>query len=170
MEKDFAIFGGGCFWCLEAIFERYDGVVSVVSGYAGGVSENPTYKDVCNGNTGHAEVVKIEFDKNKISYSDLLDIFWATHDPTTLNKQGEDVGTQYRSIILFKNDSEKLIAEESKQEAQKDFQSPIVTEIVKLEKFYIAEDSHQDYYKNNQNQPYCYYVIKPKLDKLKKKK
>lgn len=170
MENDFAVFGGGCFWCLEAIFERYDGVVSVISGYAGGKSPNPTYKEVCSGNTGHAEVVKIEFDSEKISFKDLIEIFWTCHDPTTLNKQGEDVGTQYRSIILCKTEDEKLFAEKSKLEAQKDFDKPIVTEISKLENFYKAEESHQDYYKNNSNQPYCYYVIKPKLEKLKLKK
>ena len=170
MKTDFAIFGGGCFWCLEAIFERYDGIISVSSGYSAGKTKDPTYNEVCSGTTGHAEVVKIEFDSEKISYSDLIEIFWTSHDPTTLNRQGEDVGTQYRSIILYKNEIELEIAKKSKVETQKEFETPIVTEIVKLEKFYPAEKYHQDYYNNNSKEPYCYYVIRPKLEKLKLKK
>lgn len=170
MKTDFAIFGGGCFWCTEAIFKQYDGVLKVEAGYSGGKTINPTYKDVCNGTTGHAEVIKINFDSEKISFSDLLEIFWSAHDPTTLNRQGEDVGTQYRSIIFYRNENEKLIAEKSLATIQKEFDKPIVTEIAKFDKFYPAENYHQNYYENNKNEPYCYYVIRPKLEKLKLKK
>lgn len=164
-----ATFGAGCFWCMEAVYERLPGVISVTSGYAGGKSENPTYKQICTGTTGHAEVTQIEFDPARISYDKLLDVFWQAHDPTTLNRQGADEGTQYRSIILYHDDRQKLVAEKSKLEAQKDFKHPIVTEIVPFTKFYPAEDYHQEYYDNNSNQPYCQVVIAPKLEKLEHK-
>ena len=162
-------FGGGCFWCLEAVFQRLNGVKTVVSGYAGGQVPNPTYKQVCEGTTGHAEVVQIEFDPSKITYDKLLDVFWAAHDPTTLNRQGADVGTQYRSIILTENDEQKKAAEASKQKAQPEFKDPIVTQIEPLKTFYKAEDYHQNYYNQNAGtNPYCAVVIRPKLQKLLK--
>jgi peptide-methionine (S)-S-oxide reductase len=164
-----ATLGGGCFWCMEAVYERLPGVVSVTSGFAGGHTENPTYQQVCTGTTGHAEVTQIAFDPAKISYARLLDVFWQAHDPTTLNRQGADEGTQYRSIILYHNERQKLIAEKSKLAAQADFSHPIVTEIVPFEKFYPAEAYHQGYYDDNSSQPYCQVVIKPKLEKLEHK-
>ena len=166
---ELATLGGGCFWCLEAVFERLDGVESVTSGYAGGKKDMPTYKEVCSGNTGHAEVVQIAFYPKKISYDKLLEIFWAAHDPTTMNRQGRDVGTQYRSVIFFHSEAQKAAAEKSKETAQWLFPAPIVTEIVPLTKFYKAEDYHQDYFRNNPNAPYCAVVISPKLEKLKPK-
>ena len=164
-----ATFGGGCFWCMEAVFERLDGVKSVISGYAGGTKKNPTYQEVCAGATGHAEVVQIEFDPREISYEKLLEVFWEAHDPTTTNRQGADVGTQYRSVILYHNAAQKKAAEESKQTAQWRFPAPIVTEITPLAAFYKAEDYHQDYFRNHPNAPYCAVVISPKLEKLKPK-
>lgn len=164
-----ATFGGGCFWCMEAEFQRVPGVISVESGFAGGHTENPTYEDVCTGQTGHAEVTQITFDPQKVSYEKLLDYFWDAHDPTTLNRQGADVGTQYRSVILYSSEAQKAAAEKSKAEAQKHFKDPIVTQIVPLKKFYKAEDYHQDYYNNNSNAPYCQVVIRPKLQKFEKK-
>jgi len=164
-----AILGGGCFWCVEAVFERFEGVKSAVSGYAGGTVPNPTYKQVCGGDTGHAEVVQVEFDPTKISYAQILEIFWAAHDPTTLNRQGADAGTQYRSTIMYYNEAQKKVAEESKKKAQEHFKSPIVTEIVQAGIFYKAEDYHQDYFKNNPDKPYCSVVIGPKLRSLEKK-
>jgi peptide-methionine (S)-S-oxide reductase len=163
-----ATFGGGCFWCVEAVFERMPGVRSVVSGYAGGRTPDPTYKSVCSGSTGHAEVVQIEFDPTKVSYDELLDLFWQAHDPTTLNRQGADVGTQYRSIILYHDDSQKAAAQRSKQKVAALLDQPVVTEIAPLTKFYAAEDYHQDYFRNNPNAPYCVAVIHPKLKKLGK--
>jgi peptide-methionine (S)-S-oxide reductase len=165
MEK--ATFGAGCFWCVEAVFERLDGVQSVVAGYAGGTMANPTYEDVCTGTTGHAEAAQITYDPSKISYERLLEVFWEAHDPTTLNRQGADVGMQYRSVIFYHDEKQKAAAEKSKGEAQKDFNSPIVTEIQPLKVFYPAENYHQDYYRNHQNAPYCIFVIKPKLKKLR---
>ena len=165
MEK--ATFGAGCFWCVEAVFERLPGVQSVLSGYSGGTKANPTYEEVCTGKTGHAEVAQIVYDPAKISYSELLQMFWQAHDPTTLNRQGADVGTQYRSVIFYHNDEQKIAAEKSKAEAQKEFDDPIVTEIQPLKEFYAAENYHQDYFRNHQNAPYCTIVIKPKLKKLK---
>jgi peptide-methionine (S)-S-oxide reductase len=163
-------FGGGCFWCIEAVFQRLKGVSSVASGYAGGSVENPTYKQVCTGETGHAEVVQIQFNPAVLPLEKLLEVFWAAHDPTTLNRQGADVGTQYRSVIFYANDTQKQIAQKSKQDAQKDFSSPIVTEIAPLPKFYKAEDYHQNYYNLNLTQNrYCSIVITPKLQKLLKK-
>jgi peptide-methionine (S)-S-oxide reductase len=160
-------FGGGCFWCIEAVFQRLKGVTSVVSGYAGGKVENPTYKQVCTGETGHAEVVQIEFQPAVVSYDKLMEVFWAAHDPTTLNRQGADVGTQYRSVVFFENDRQKSIAEKSKADAQKDFMAPIVTEISPMPKFYKAEDYHQNYFNlNGTRNGYCSVVITPKLQKL----
>jgi|SRR5690554_249396 len=165
-----ATFGGGCFWCTEAIFERVEGVTGVVSGYAGGHKKNPTYKEVCEGTTGHAEVVQVSYDPSIISYDEILEIFFKTHDPTTLNRQGADVGTQYRSIILYHNDEQKEKAEYYKSELDKSgaWDNPIVSEIKPLEEFYVAEDYHQDYYEKNPNQGYCAFVIGPKLDKFEK--
>ena len=169
-KTEIADFGGGCFWCMEAVFERLPGVKSVTSGFAGGTTENPTYQQVCTETTGHAEVTEIEFDPAKISYDKLLEIFWQAHDPTTLNRQGADEGTSYRSIILYRGEKQKLEAEKSKLAAQANFKNPIVTEIVPLKKFYKAEDYHQQYYDNNSSAPYCQVVISPKLEKLEKKK
>ena len=164
-----ATFGGGCFWCMEAVYERLPGVLSVTSGYAGGHTANPTYHEVCGGDTGHAEVTQIKFDATKISYAQLLDVFWQAHDPTTLNRQGSDEGTQYRSIILYHDEKQKLIAEKSKLAAQQNFFKPIVTEIVPLTKFYSAEDYHQGYFDAHGHEPYCQIVIAPKLEKLEHK-
>lgn len=166
----FATVGGGCFWCLEAYYEQFRGVKAVVSGYAAGQTENPTYKQVCSGQTGHAEVVQIEFDPKEISYEQLLEIFWDIHDPTTLNRQGADEGTQYRSIILYHDEAQKTAVEKSKEEANKRFKGAVTTEIGPLKKFYPAETYHQDYFRNNPNASYCSYVINPKLEKLKKSK
>ena len=164
-----AVFGGGCYWCTEAIYQMLPGVKSVTSGFAGGAKDNPTYEEVCAGVTGHAEVIQIEYDPAIISYEKLLHTFWEAHDPTTLNRQGADVGTQYRSIILYKTPAEKAAAEKSKNEAQKDFKNPIVTEIVPLKKFWKAADYHQNYFRTHPNQPYCRAVIKPKVEKFEKK-
>jgi peptide-methionine (S)-S-oxide reductase len=163
-----ATFGGGCFWCTEAVFQRIPGVKSVASGYAGGVTENPTYEQVCSGATGHAEVIQIEYDPKVISYEKLVGYFWDAHDPTTLNRQGADVGTQYRSIILYQTETEKAAAEKSKAEAQKKFRSPIVTQIVPLKRFYKAEAYHQNYYNTNPNDAYPRNVIRPKVEKIEK--
>lgn len=163
-----ATLAGGCFWCMEAVYERLEGVYSVVSGYTGGSVENPTYDEVCSGATGHAEAVQITYDPGTISYRELLEVFWRTHDPTTPNRQGYDVGTQYRSAIYYHDEEQKRVAEETRQEAQALYEAPIVTEIVPFERFYRAEDHHQDYYTNNPFQPYCVMVIRPKLKKLEK--
>ncbi len=165
-----ATFGAGCFWCTEAVFERLDGVHSVVAGYAGGTTVNPTYKEVCSGTTGHAEVAQITFDPAKISYEELLNVFWHAHDPTTLNRQGADEGTQYRSVIFYYDEKQKAAAEKSKADVQANFAKPIVTYIEPLKQFYTAENYHQDYYKNNPQAPYCTFVIRPKLEKLKREK
>lgn len=164
-----ATLGGGCFWCLEAVYQELQGVHHVVSGYAGGAVEHPTYEQVCMGKTGHAEVVQITFDPKVISYEDLLEVFWHIHDPTTLNRQGADVGTQYRSIILYHDEEQRMMAEKSKQEADASGQwrTPIVTEIAPLSEFYEAEAHHQDYYRSDPSQPYCFVVIDPKLRKLR---
>jgi peptide-methionine (S)-S-oxide reductase len=163
-----ATFGGGCFWCLEAVFERVEGVRAVTSGYAGGRTERPTYKEVCSGRSGHAEVVQIQYDPKRVSYEQLLEIFWDAHDPTTLNRQGADEGTQYRSIILYHHDGQKQAADRSKRAAAARFADPIVTEVVALTTFFPAEDYHQDYFRKNPNAPYCAVVIRPKLEKLMK--
>jgi|TARA_B100001250_G_scaffold380896_1_gene372724 peptide-methionine (S)-S-oxide reductase len=170
MSNKTATFGSGCFWCTEAIFELVDGVEDVVSGYAAGDTDNPTYKDVSYGNTNHAEVVNIIYNPKKISYLELLEIFWRTHDPTTLNRQGADVGTQYRSIILFHDDEQKELAEKTLEKLDRSgsWKSPIVTSIEAFEVFYPAENYHQDYYELNPNNSYCSYVISPKVDKFKK--
>jgi peptide-methionine (S)-S-oxide reductase len=165
LEK--ATFGAGCFWCIEAVFQRINGVTSVVPGYAGGKTENPTYKQVCSGTTGHAEVAQITFDPTKVSYEKLLEVLWHAHDPTTMNRQGNDVGTQYRSVVFYHDEKQKAVAEKSKREAAKQFDAPIVTQIEALTKFYEAEDYHHNYYNENKSQPYCQFVIKPKLQKLK---
>lgn len=165
-----ATFGSGCFWCTEAIFERVKGVTEVVSGYAGGHIENPSYEEVCNGNTGHAECTQISYNPDIISFDELLEIFWKTHDPTTLNRQGNDVGTQYRSVIFYHSDEQKQKAEfyKRKLEEEKIWKDPIVTEIAPLTKFYKAEKYHQDYYQNNPYQGYCAFVITPKVEKFEK--
>lgn len=165
-----ATFGSGCFWCTEAIFERVKGVVSVVSGYSGGTVKNPNYDEVCTGKTGHAEATQITFDPKVVSYDELLEIFWKTHDPTTLNRQGNDVGTQYRSVIFYHNNEQKQKAEyyKNKLTEEKIWDKPIVTEITKFEKFYPAEDYHQEYYDKNPNQGYCAFVITPKVEKFEK--
>jgi peptide-methionine (S)-S-oxide reductase len=166
-QRDTATFGAGCFWCVEAVFERLPGVISVTAGYTGGQRPNPTYEQVCTGTTGHAEVAQIVFDPSKITYEKLLKVFWEAHDPTTMNRQGADTGTQYRSAIFYHSDVQKAIAERSRTEAQKGFEDPIVTEITPLKVFYGAENYHQDYFRNNPNAPYCRFVIEPKLKKLK---
>ena len=165
-----AVFGGGCFWCTEAVFDELRGVISVMSGYAGGSVKNPTYEQVCSGRTEHAEVIRIEFDPSQITYKDLLTVFFATHDPTTLNRQGSDAGTQYRSIILYAGEQQKREVEEFVKELNDSsaFGRPVVTEIKPLGEFYEAEEYHRNYYANNSYQPYCQVVISPKLDKLHK--
>lgn len=168
LEK--ATFGSGCFWCTEAIFENLNGVTSVVSGYAGGHVDNPTYEEVCTGTTGHAEVTQITYDPKIITYDELLEVFWKTHDPTTLNRQGNDVGPQYRSVIFYHNKEQKALAEKYKDELNKSgaWDNPIITEITAYTNFYPAEKYHQNYYENNPNQGYCAFVIAPKLEKFKK--
>lgn len=172
IEKGMALatFGNGCFWCTEAIFQQLNGVTKVVSGYAGGKVKNPSYKEVCTGLTGHAEVIQITYDPTKISYPELLEVFWQTHDPTTLNRQGADVGTQYRSVVFYHTDEQKQLAESYKKKLDESgaFDNPIVTEISPLSEYYPAEDYHQNYYKLNGSAPYCSYVIQPKLEKFKK--
>lgn len=165
-----AVFGAGCFWCVEAIYERVNGVLSVESGYAGGHVKNPSYREVCTGTTGHAEVARLEFDPNVISYAELLEVFWHTHNPTTKNRQGADVGPQYRSVIFYLNDEQKEIAEKSlkKTDASDLWEDPIVTDIEPLTNYNDAEDYHQDYYLNNPNAGYCSIVIAPKIAKFKK--
>jgi len=170
MKTQTATLGGGCFWCVEAVYERIPGIISVTSGYAGGQTENPTYEQVCSGRTGHAEVVQIAFDPEKVSYEKIIDLFWDAHDPTTLNRQGADRGTQYRSIILTADDEQARLARQSKERAQTSFKSPIVTEIVPLTRFYPAEDHHQNFYRDNPMHPYNQAVIRPKLEKLDAKK
>jgi peptide-methionine (S)-S-oxide reductase len=166
---ELATFGAGCFWCVEAVFQNLKGVEKVESGYTGGRIANPTYKEVCSGLTGHNEVIQLTFDPQVISFEELLEIFWKTHDPTTLNRQGNDVGTQYRSGIYYHNDEQKRLAETYKQklnEAQA-FDQPVVTEILPAGPFYKAEDYHQNYYNQNSSQPYCQFVARPKVDKVK---
>lgn len=169
-QLETATFGAGCFWCVEAVFQELEGVEKVVSGYAGGSVENPTYQQVCSGTTGHAEVAQITYDPEVISYEELLDVFWRTHDPTTLNRQGADVGPQYRSVIFYHNEEQKALAEKSKQETDASdlWSNPIVTEIQPLPKFYPAEDYHQNYFRQNPYQPYCQMVISPKMSKFRK--
>jgi peptide-methionine (S)-S-oxide reductase len=165
-----ATFGAGCFWCVEAVFQKLKGVTEVLPGYSGGHKANPTYKEVCEGTTGHAEVAQITYDPNQISFTDLLEVFWKTHDPTTLNRQGNDVGTQYRSVIYYHDPEQMTLAQSMKTELDKLklWPNPIVTEIVPLTEFYPAEDYHVNYYNQHQEQPYCQFVIRPKLDKFYK--
>lgn len=167
---EIATFGAGCFWCVEAVFQQIKGVEKVKSGYMGGKIKNPTYREVCSGLTGHAEVCQLTYDPTKVSFEELLEVFWQTHDPTTLNRQGNDEGTQYRSSVFYHNDNQKRLAENYMKKLNEAgiWSKPIVTEIVKAEQFYEAEDYHQNYYNLNGNQPYCSFVIKPKIDKVKK--
>jgi len=168
MNESYAILGGGCFWCLDAVYRKFNGVLDVVSGYAGGSAEDANYKAVCTGTTGHIEVVKIIFDSDVISYKTLLDIFWKCHDPTSIDKQGNDAGPQYRSVIFYVNNEQKETASQAKEEIQKSMSSPVVTDVRPLENFYEAEMYHQNYFEKNPGNPYCYYVIKPKLETVKK--
>ena len=168
-QTETATLGGGCYWCTEAIYQMLPGVKSVASGFAGGTKDNPTYEEVCSGMTGHAEVIQVEYDPKVISYEKVLATFWEAHDPTTLNRQGPDSGTQYRSIILYNNEAQKRAAEKSKAEAQKHFRDPIVTQIVPLQMFYKAKADHQNFYRSNPNQGYCRAIIRPKVEKFEKK-
>jgi peptide-methionine (S)-S-oxide reductase len=167
---DTATFGTGCFWCTEAIFQQLDGVIKSTSGYSGGHVDNPSYKDVCTGTTGHAEVIQVVYDPKKITFDELLEVFWQTHDPTTLNRQGNDVGPQYRSVVFYHSEEQKEKAEKYKAELNKSgaFNDPIVTEISPYTKFYAAENYHQDYFNQNGSQPYCNFVIRPKVEKFQK--
>ena len=166
-----ATLGGGCFWCTEAVFDNLQGVEDVVSGYSGGHTENPTYQEVCSETTGHAEVVQIKFNPNEISFKEILQVFFGTHDPTTLNRQGNDIGTSYRSAIFYHNDGQKRIAEETIEEIENEgvFDDPIVTEVTEFTNFYPAEDYHQEYFAKNPNQPYCSAVVAPKVSKFRQK-
>lgn len=166
-----ATLGAGCFWCVEAVFDDLKGVVSVESGYSGGHTENPTYREVCSETTGHAEVTNVNFDPNEISFKEILQVFFAVHDPTTLNRQGNDVGSSYRSAIFYHDENQKKIAEETIKEvaAQGVYDDPIVTEVTAFDKFYIAEDYHQEYFANNPTQPYCAAVVAPKVAKFRQK-
>jgi len=165
-----ATFGMGCFWCSEALFQRLNGVTAVKSGYEGGNVANPSYEDVCSGTTGHAEVIEVTYDPVKIKYEELLEVFWKSHDPTTLNRQGADVGTQYRSVVFYHNEEQKQLAEKYKKELNdtKAFEKPVVTAISKASTFYVAEGYHQDYFNKNASKPYCRLVILPKMEKLEK--
>jgi peptide-methionine (S)-S-oxide reductase len=168
-KTEIAIFGGGCFWCTEAVFSMFKGIIKVTPGYAGGVTENPSYEEVCNGNTGHAEVLEINYNPKIIGFDILLNIFFSMHDPTSSNKQGSDYGNQYRSIILYTNEKQHKQALHFIKKIQSNYKKPIVTEVRKLVKFYNAEDYHKNYYKNNPLQPYCILVINPKIRKLQEK-
>ncbi|MBI5153283.1 MAG: peptide-methionine (S)-S-oxide reductase MsrA [Parcubacteria group bacterium] len=170
ISTESAVFGGGCFWCTEAVFSELRGVISVESGYAGGGIENPDYRAVSSGVTGHAEVIKVEYNPEEISYRDLLEVFFSSHDPTTMNRQGNDVGEEYRSVIFYTSDEQKEAAEAYVKEfiETKTYSAPIVTQIFPLDTFYKAEEYHQDYYQNNKEAPYCQIVINPKLEKLRK--
>jgi peptide-methionine (S)-S-oxide reductase len=170
-KEQTAVFGGGCFWCIEAIFQRLNGVKHVESGYMGGHVDNPTYRQVCGGDTGHVEVVRVVFDPDEINYRELLDVFFTVHDPTTLNRQGNDTGEQYRSVIFYTDEEQQRIAEDviAEMTAAKVFPDPIVTTVEPASKFYIAEEYHQNYYNENSRQPYCMFVISPKLAKFEKK-
>lgn len=169
-KMEIATFGNGCFWCTEAIFQELKGVSKAVSGYMGGTKKNPTYKEVCTGTTGHAEVLQITYDPSVITFDELLEVFWKTHDPTTLNRQGNDVGTQYRSAVFYHNEEQKKLASEykNKLDASGAWNDPIVTEITEASTFYPAEDYHQEYFSLNGSQPYCNFVIRPKVEKFKK--
>lgn len=167
-REETATLAAGCFWCTEAMFEMLKGVHSTTSGYSGGDMDNPSYEAVSTGDTNHAEAIQIKFDPSVISYAKLLEVFWKTHDPTTINRQGNDVGSQYRSVIFYHNEEQRKIAEESKKKAQETVDDDIVTQIVPFQKFYKAEDYHQDFYQNNQSHPYCQLIIDPKIEKLSK--
>jgi peptide-methionine (S)-S-oxide reductase len=169
-QEETATLGGGCFWCLEAVFDNLQGVKDVVSGYSGGAMANPSYREVCNGTTGHAEVIQVRFDPTALSYADLLRVFFSIHDPTTPNRQGADIGTQYRSVIFYHTPEQKTTAEEIIQDIEKHhlWERPVVTEIAALEAFYPAEDYHQEYFANNNRQPYCQIVIAPKVSKFRR--
>ncbi|HEY8398078.1 MAG TPA: peptide-methionine (S)-S-oxide reductase MsrA [Flavihumibacter sp.] len=169
-EIDTATLGAGCFWCVEAVFQQLNGVLKVTSGYSGGHTVNPTYEQVSTEKTGHAEVIQVVFDPSMITYDEILEVFWQTHDPTTLNRQGNDVGPQYRSAIFYHNDEQKKKALYYKEQLEKNgaWENPIVTEIAPFKTFYVAEDYHQNYYLKNSSQPYCYFVIRPKLEKFEK--
>lgn len=169
-QSNIATLGGGCFWCVEAVFQRIDGVIEVKPGYAGGHIKNPTYKEICTGTTGHAEVAQLKYDSTIVTYEDILNIFWQAHDPTTLNRQGNDKGTQYRSVIFYHDEIQNGIAKSLLKKIEKlgVWPDPIVTEITEINNYSDAEDYHKNYYNDNQNQPYCVFVIKPKLDKLEK--
>jgi peptide-methionine (S)-S-oxide reductase len=171
MKNDTAVFANGCFWCTEAVFKMLKGVISVAPGYTGGETENPTYEEVSSGNTGHAEAIKIEYDPSVVSYDDLLNVFFNTHNPTTLNRQGNDIGTQYRSAIFYSSEDEKKKAEELIKELNeaKAYPDPVVTEVLLLQKFYEAEDYHHNYYEHNKDKPYCEIVIAPKIEKMQKR-
>jgi peptide-methionine (S)-S-oxide reductase len=170
MKIEKATFGSGCFWCTEAIFKRLKGVEKVKSGYSGGEKEDPTYEEVCGGTTGHAEVIRVEYDAEIVSYKDLLEVFWRTHDPTTLNRQGNDVGTQYRSVVFYHDENQRNLAEDYKKRLTEEqiWPDPIVTEISPLRNFYEAENYHDDYFDRNGGQPYCAFVVAPKVEKFKK--
>jgi peptide-methionine (S)-S-oxide reductase len=168
-KTETATLGGGCFWCVEAVYQELEGVLKVESGYAGGHVDNPTYREVCSGLTGHAEVVQVTFDPEIVSFADVLRVFFTVHDPTTLNRQGNDVGTQYRSVIYYHSEAQKAAAEAGIKEAQEAWDNPIVTEVTAFEKFYKAEDYHQNYYKDNPNQGYCSFIITPKVKKFREK-
>ena len=170
-EMEIATLANGCFWCTEAIFKKLKGVKSILPGYSGGKVKNPSYNQVCTGSTGHAESIQIKFDPKSISFEKILDIFWHTHDPTTLNRQGNDIGSQYRSAIFYHDEKQKQIAEKSKKDLEKEnvYKKPIVTEITPFKNFYVAEDYHKDYYENHKDDPYCNFVIDPKLYKLLQK-
>jgi peptide-methionine (S)-S-oxide reductase len=169
LKHEFATFGGGCFWCMEAVFQRLPGIVHSVSGYSGGKTENPTYEDICAHGSGHAEVIQVEFDPAVISYDKVLEVFFESHDPTTLNRQGADEGDQYRSVIFYHDEAQQKAAARAKIAAQAQYGDPIVTEIVPLKKFWRAEDYHQDYFNQHPGQNYCSFVIKPKVKKLQSK-
>ncbi len=170
VKLELATFGAGCFWCVEAVFQRLEGVEKVESGYTGGKTERPTYRDICTGLTGHAEVCRISYDPSKITFEELLEVFWGTHDPTTVNQQGADIGTQYRSSIFYHNETQKKLAEEYKAKITKEkvFDAPIITEITACKEYYPAEQYHQNYYNQNSSQGYCSFTIAPKIEKLKK--
>lgn len=169
MAEEIATLGGGCFWCLEAVFDELDGVVSVESGYAGGKRPNPTYEQVCSGATGHAEVVRVRFDPAIITFRDILEVYFTIHDPTTVNRQGNDVGTQYRSVIFYQDERQRETAEQVMREMKDVWNAPIVTQLVAATEFYPAENYHQEYYANNPNQPYCQLVVSPKVRKFRTK-
>ena len=169
MKNETIVFGGGCFWCTEAVFKMIKGVVDTTPGYAGGTTANPTYEQVCTGSTGHAEVLKSDYNPERVTLERLLDVFMTMHDPTSLNRQGADTGTQYRSMVLYNTDEQKKTVEAFLKRAQKNFDKPIVTEVRKLDRFYVAEDYHKRYYDKNPNLPYCIMVIRPKVEKVREK-